>query len=60
MARKPNPKPTDPVQSKRFLETAKDLRIDGDGAVFNRAIDLLLSNATQKTVPSKVRKKAKP
>lgn len=38
MPRKPNPKPTDPEQSKKFLETAKALDGDKTDKQFQRAL----------------------
>lgn len=37
MGRKPNPKPDDPAQSKRFIATARDVEADGDKKSFERA-----------------------
>ena len=33
MGRKPNPKPDDPAQSKRFINTAKDVEADDEEAL---------------------------
>ena len=33
MGRKPNPKPDDAEQSKRFIKTAKEVEADDDGAL---------------------------
>jgi hypothetical protein len=33
MGRKPNPKPDDPEQSKRFIDTAKDVGADDEKAL---------------------------
>lgn len=38
MPRKPNPPPTDPGQSKKFLETAKALEAEASGVAFSKAI----------------------
>lgn len=41
MSRKPNPKPTDPEQSKKFLETAKALEVDKTGKSFISALNTI-------------------
>ena len=41
MPRKPNPKPTDPEQSKRFLETAKIVEADKTGKNFHTALEVI-------------------
>jgi hypothetical protein len=38
MPRKPNPKPDDPEEYKRFLEIAKAVEADKDGKRLDRAI----------------------
>ena len=50
MPRKPNPKPDDEEQSKKFLETAKLLETDKAGKVFHKALEVL-------TPPKKTREK---
>lgn len=42
MPRKPNPKPTDAEQSKRFLEAAKALEVDKTGEAFKWAMVAVL------------------
>jgi hypothetical protein len=37
MTRKPEPKPDDPAQSKRFLDTAKEVCADTDDEALERA-----------------------
>jgi len=37
MGRKPNPKPDDPEQSKRFIETAEEVGADADNEALERA-----------------------
>jgi hypothetical protein len=37
MGRKPAPKPDDPAQSKRFIETAEQVGADTDDAALERA-----------------------
>jgi len=37
MPRKPAPKPDDPAQSKRFIETAEEVDADTDDAALERA-----------------------
>ena len=41
MPRKPNPKPDDETQSKRFLETAKLVEADKTGKNFQKALDVI-------------------
>jgi hypothetical protein len=36
MGRKPNPKPDDPKQSKRFIEAARENETDETGKAFDR------------------------
>jgi hypothetical protein len=38
MGRKPAPKPDDPEQSKRFIETAEEVGADTDDAALERAL----------------------
>lgn len=38
MPRKPIPKPDDPEQSKRFIESAKELGADEDGSALERIL----------------------
>lgn len=38
MPRKPAPKPDDPAQSKRFIETAKEVGADEDAQALERAL----------------------
>jgi hypothetical protein len=45
MSRKPAPKPDDPEQSKRFIDTAREIGADEDPEAFERAF--------KKVVPSK-------
>jgi hypothetical protein len=45
MGRKPDPKPDDPAQSKRFIEAAEETGADSD--------DKALERAFKKIVPSK-------
>ena len=47
MPRKPNPKPTDPEQSMKFLEAAKELEVDKTGKTFENALKIL-TPATEK------------
>jgi hypothetical protein len=46
MGRKPDPKPDDPEQSKRFIDTAKEVEADDDQA---------LERAFEKIAPPKKR-----
>jgi hypothetical protein len=48
MAKKPKPKPDDSEQSKRFIETAKELETDEDPKAFERAFQRV---ATRKPPP---------
>ena len=38
MSKKPAPKPDDPEQSKRFLETAKEVEADDDPEALKKAL----------------------
>ena len=42
MARKPEPKPDDPEQSKRFIETAEQVGADSDGGALERAFEKIV------------------
>ena len=54
MPRKPNPKPTDPEQSKKFIETAKKLEVDEAGVNFDRALYVIKPvQSTDKKVDKK-------
>ena len=48
MPRKPAPKPDDPEQSKRFIETARELEADESGKAFERAIKKIVPSSWQK------------
>ena len=43
MPRKPAPKPDDPAQSKRFLDTAKEVGADADDEALERAFKKITS-----------------
>jgi hypothetical protein len=55
--RRPKGKPDNPAQSKRFIEAAKALGLDGDGKDFNRAMDSLAKKLENDTT-GKTRRKA--
>jgi hypothetical protein len=40
---KANPKPDDPAQSKRFVETAREIEADESGEAFRRALEKIVS-----------------
>jgi hypothetical protein len=42
MGRKPAPKPDDPAQSKRFIETAEEVGADTDDAALERAFKKII------------------
>lgn len=44
---KPKPKPDDVEQSKRFKEAAKEVEADLTGAVFGKALDLIVPVETK-------------
>lgn len=47
MGKKPKPEPDDKEQSKRFVETARELEADESGESFKQALDgLIQSKAT--------------
>lgn len=52
MTRKPAPKPDDPKQVKRFIETAKALEVDQSLGAFEKAL--------KKVVPPKQKSKISP
>lgn len=41
MGKKPKPEPDDPEQSRRFVETAKQLEVDDSGKSFEKAVGLV-------------------
>jgi hypothetical protein len=47
MTRKPVPKPDDPEQSKRFIETAKEVGADDDREALARAFKKIASKSPQ-------------
>jgi len=44
MLRKPAPKPDDPAQSRRFVETAKEVCADTDDEALERAFKKIISS----------------
>jgi hypothetical protein len=42
MGRKPEPKPDDPAQSQRFLDTAKEVGADRDDEALERALKKII------------------
>jgi hypothetical protein len=48
MGRKPNPKPDDPEQSKRFIDTADDVGADQDEKALERALKKIASRKNEK------------
>lgn len=48
---KPNPKPDDPEQSKRFEEAARQLGTDESGNAFEKALDVSLPIKTHQSPP---------
>jgi hypothetical protein len=49
MGRKPAPKPDDPAQSQRFLDTAKEVGADRDEKVLDQAFKKIVSSKRQAT-----------
>lgn len=47
MGRKPAPKPDDPAQSKRFIETAEQTGADTDDEALERAFKKITSEPTK-------------
>ena len=47
MSKKSAPKPDDPEQSKRFLETAKEVEADDDPQAFERAFKNISKEKSQ-------------
>lgn len=48
---KPNAKPDDPEQSKRFEEAARLLEVDETGTAFKKAIDLVVPAKLTRSQP---------
>lgn len=48
MTRKPAPKPDDPAQSKRFIETAEEVGADGDDGALERAFTKIVRQKKEK------------
>jgi hypothetical protein len=42
MAEKPKPEPDDKEQSKRFIDTARELEVDESGKDFDKALNTLI------------------
>lgn len=53
MARKPNPPPDDPEQSKRFIDLAREVQAEGTEEDFNRAFKKIISCKRPKKQTSK-------
>jgi hypothetical protein len=51
MSRKPAPKPDDPEQSKRFIETAEEVGADTDDEALERAFKKILPEKRSAKVP---------
>jgi hypothetical protein len=53
MPRKPKPPPDDPEQSKRFIETAREIGTDESGERFERSLEKILpvKRPTPKRLP---------
>jgi hypothetical protein len=51
MGRKPEPKPDDPVQSQRFLDTAKEVAADTDDKALERAFKKILPSKKDRSEP---------
>jgi hypothetical protein len=49
MSRKPSPKPDDPEQSKRFIETAKELETDEDPKTFDRVMKRIVPRPSKRS-----------
>jgi hypothetical protein len=47
MGRKPAPKPDDPAQSQRFLDTAKEVGADTDDEALERAFKKIISRPSK-------------
>ena len=61
MAKKPNPKPDDKAQSRRFVEDAKTLEVDESGKKFERAFTKIASqNITSPPASTPARTKRRP
>jgi hypothetical protein len=51
MANKPRPEPDDPEQSKRFVDTAKQLEADETGSFFDRAFGVVKTAPAPQPTP---------
>jgi hypothetical protein len=49
VGRKPAPKPDDPSQSKRFIESAEEVGADTDDAALERAFKKIVSQPSKET-----------
>ncbi len=49
MGRKPNPKPDDPAQSKRFADMVREVEADGSKEDFERAFKRVTSATPKKS-----------
>jgi hypothetical protein len=54
MPRKPTPKPDDPAQSQRFLDTAKEVGADTDDAPLERAFKKIAADNRKHTKPKPI------
>lgn len=52
MPRKPTPKPDDPEEYKRFLETAREVEADENPKAFDRAFKKVVPKKAEKARPS--------
>jgi hypothetical protein len=48
MPRKPAPKPDNPEQFKRFIETAREVEVDESPGALERALDRVISPSPKK------------
>lgn len=49
MARKPTPKPDDPAQHKRFIDMAREVKVDESKGALDRAFNKVIANTKTKT-----------
>jgi hypothetical protein len=60
MEKKPRPEPDDPEQSKRFVDTAKQLEVDETGTWFDRAFGAVKPSKARESCRDDEKKVPKP
>jgi hypothetical protein len=60
MPRKPNPKPDNPGQFKRFIEMAREVEADESPDAVDRAFDKVMGHPQKIAIPLRSRRNASP